>query len=107
MPQFVWIALAVNLVCLVSGAIWLTVNALRAWRRGWPVVRSISVAADDLPPKIADLEARVNALEPRVADLQQSTASLSASVARARLLLDAALQARGTIAFARAILRFR
>ena len=106
MPSVVWIALAVNIVCFVAGAIWLTVNALGAWRHGWPALRRLSSAADELPRRVAGLESRVAALEPRFDDLERSTASLRASVAQARLLLAVALEAKHTIQQTRQAIAF-
>lgn len=107
MPGFVWIALAVFLGGFVAGALWLTVNAVRAWRRGWPAVRRLAAATGELAPKAAALETRVARLEPRLADLQRSTSSLAVSVSRARILLGVVLEAKHALDVARAFVPHR
>ena len=105
MPAFVWIALAVFIVLFVAGALWSTVNTLRAWRRGWPVVHELTASIDELPPKLAVLERQITVLEPKLTELSRSTASLSRSLGRAKLMLDVVLEAKTVFGVARTLLR--
>ena len=106
MPQFVWIALALFVAGFVVGGSWLAFNALRAWRRGWPVARQLAVAVEELGARTYVLDAKIVELEPRVTELQRSTTSLAASVAQAKLLLGVMAEAKVTFDRARLLLRF-
>jgi hypothetical protein len=100
MPAYVWISLGVFLVCLVAGAIWAGVNALRAWR-GVPALRRLSAASAALSGRSTELERRLTVLQPKVAHLQHETARLQRGVARARVLLGAVQEARTVARVAR------
>ena len=101
MPLYVWIALGVFVVCLVAGAIWTAVNALRAWRRGRPALERMNVASARLSEQSLRVQRRVETIEPKTARLQQDVARLSRSVARARILFGSVKEVRTAYRVAR------
>jgi len=104
-PAYTWISLAVFVTALVAGAIWVAVNARRAWRRGRPALRRMTAASASLSGRSTELERRLTALEPKTAQLQRDVARLSRSAARARVLLGAVQEARTALRLARLFVR--
>ena len=101
MPSYVWIALGVFVVCLVTGTIWAAVNARHAWRRGRPALRRMAVASELLAELAAVVQHRITTLEPKTAQLQGDIAHLSRSVARARVLFGSVKEVRTALRVAR------
>ena len=90
MPTFDWAALVLFLAALLGGSVWAGVHGLRAWRNTRPAVRRLALGAEALSVQTAALEAHVAATERRSGELQEAVAGLSVSLARARVLADAA-----------------
>jgi hypothetical protein len=100
-PAFVWIALGVFFLCLVSGSLYTLVNGLRVWRRARPALERMSAESAALSERSTALERRLATLEPKTAQLQRDVARLSRAVARARLLLGAVHEVRTVYRVAR------
>jgi hypothetical protein len=101
MPEYVWIALAVFVVCLITGTVWAVVNGLRAWRRGRPALRRMTDASASLNVQSSELERRLATLEPKTSQLQDDVARLQRSVARIRVLFGGVQGAKTAYRFAR------
>jgi hypothetical protein len=100
-PAYVWIALAVFVVCLGAGTVWAVVNGLRAWRRGRPALRRMNDAAASLNGRSSELERRLATLEPKTSQLERDVARLQRSVARVRVLFGGVHGAKTAYRFAR------
>ena len=86
MPAYVWIALGVFVVCLVTGTIWAAVNARRAWRDARPALARMNESSAELSVQSMRVQRRLETLEPKTAQLQRDVARLSRSAARAQVL---------------------
>jgi len=93
-PGFVWIALAVFLAGFAGGLAWAGGQALRAWWRGKASVRRVAAEARGLSQQATELGKRADELGRSGSDLASALDRLSRSLARARLLLDAAEEAK-------------
>ncbi len=101
MPLYVWISLGVFAVCLVAGAIWTTVNGLRAWKRGRPALERMNVASAGLSEKSIRVQQRLEKIEPTTTRFEHDVARLSRSVAKARILLGSVKEVRTAYRVAR------
>jgi len=105
MPAYTLISLAFFLFALVAGALWVGINARKAWRRGLPAYRRLTAASTSLSGRSSELERRLAALEPKTSQLQRDVARLHRSVARARVLLGSVQEARTALRLARLFVR--
>ena len=94
MPLYVWIALGVFLVCLVTGSAWAGVKGYRAWRDTRPALERMNAASTALSVQSAFVQQRLARLEPKTAQLEHDIARLSRSVNRARILLGSVKELR-------------
>ena len=101
MPAYTWISLAVFVVALASGMVWVAINARKAWRRGLPAYRRMTAASASLSGRSTELERRLAALEPKTSQLQRDVARLQRSASRVRVLLGAVQEARTAFRLAR------
>ena len=101
MPSYVWIALGVFVVCLVTGAIWAAVNARRAWRDARPALARVNESSAALSVQSMRVQRRLETLEPKTAQLQRDVARLSRSATRARALFGSVKEVRTAYRVAR------
>jgi hypothetical protein len=96
-PEYDWIILGVSFVAFVGGLVWAGFQGYRAWRRGYPAFKRMSTASEELNERAAALEQRMAALEQKTAELQANAGHFSRSLAQARVLLDAAQDAKSVV----------
>ena len=91
----IWVGLAVFLVAIVAGMIWVGYQVVRSWRH----LKGLTRLLDELGKlnrNVADLQMRVASVEVRMADLQHQVDGLSVTLARGRVLAGAAREVRET-----------
>jgi hypothetical protein len=93
-PLYAWIALAIFVAGLLAGCTWAGIKGYRFWRHGWPRLKEMQSAAEELSVATEELERRMAALEQKTAQLQHDTERLTVSLARARILLGAVEEAK-------------
>ena len=98
MSAWTWAALAFFLVVLVGGSAVVGWMGLRLWRRVRAAMDASSEVVEELSAEMEALDGRLRRVEGTGAELQGATASLSATLARARILLGAAQESRDAIA---------
>jgi hypothetical protein len=93
-PTYTWISLWVFLAVLVLGTVWVTINGLRAWRRGRPSLKRMTATSAELNARAMGLEQRLAVLETKTGALQRDVGRLSGSLARANVLFGAVKEAK-------------
>ena len=97
MPAFTWVALAVFVLAVVSGAVLTTLRTLAAWRAFRSLRRSVADGLDDMVQKVSDVEDRLVRAGRTAARLDEATARLRDSLATASVLASAAGETRSSI----------
>jgi hypothetical protein len=97
-----YVALLFFVVSIVSGAVFATVNGLKAWRTARAVQGTLTAAAAELARGAESAERKAAQLEAITAKLERATARLRESVTVLQLLTATAGQATAPL---RALLR--
>jgi hypothetical protein len=97
-PTLTWGALGFFLFVLLAGTVATAVTGLALWRQVKAVEASSGKAVGELADALELLEAKVPRVERKTAELERAISRLERSLRRAKILLAAYQDARGTIA---------
>jgi hypothetical protein len=101
MSTAVWAGLGFLCFAVIVGAGWVVFQLVQAWRMLRRLPGGMLGRVGEVTRGLAEVQDRVAAVEKQVGDLQVRIESLSASLARARVLMGAVSEVRTAVASAR------
>ena len=101
MTTAIWAAFGIFLLAVLVSSIWAGYQALRVWRQLRSVPGGVLGQVEEISRRAIEAQERAAALEQQVAELRDTVESLNASLARARILVSAAGEARAVLDSAR------
>jgi hypothetical protein len=97
MPPLAWASLAFMLIAAGAGMTFAASRGLATWRALRALQGALDPALVDVNGRVAAMESRLAAAPKRVERLEEATARLQASIAEARVIADAAQDARSLL----------
>jgi TolA-binding protein len=97
----IWTAFGIFLLAVLVSTVWAGYQALRVWRQLRSVPGGVLGQVEEIARRANEAQQRTAALEQQVAELQQRVESLNGSLARARILVNAAGEMRTLVDSAR------
>ena len=101
MTTGIWIAFGFFWLAIAVAMVWAGYQGLRVWRELRKMPKGVLGQLEDIARNAAETQERVTRLEVQVTDLQERVESLNTSLARTRVLIGAAGEARSLVDSAR------